>query len=250
MPVAVLALSRHRLAFVHRPDQSFAHFREVGQLWAGERHAGTPSDPSVAHSLEVLEHALLDKDTESPEVQVLVEMRALEQIFDSYSKVPGRKKLIWLSVAFPFRFPSFTPAGMKDGDPAKPIAARVWKVITQENVLVYGMYRPGLNINWDSVGNASSINWIDPVFGCGFASGPAVFGSPSQPRNVCHEEPAECVRRFINDARDYYLLGFYLHDHKAGWHKVTVKSRRGLKLASKKTFFVNEDSSAGSRPRD
>jgi VWFA-related protein len=249
-PVIVLVLSWNGLVQLLPVGSNPADFVQAAEEWRSSKNRQVPvnvrrvlhpkTPAQMAGMLDLYgvtpDHApadVIDSRTQRFNTDVMV-LAAVGQIAEAYKGLPGRKKLIWVS--------SDIPGYIKRGenrtslnDSLSPRHVLALKALTDSNIAIYPVVANQLVASggFDSCGSA-----ISPDFYFIYQTG----GS------VCDDAPQVCVGRAVLDARDYYILGFYLHGHTPpGWHKLKVRVKdRKLDVRARQGFFITTEPSKNS----
>ena len=169
-----------------------------------------------------------------------ITLEALRVLGEGYAGIPGRKSLIWATGGFPFDF----------NDPARfsqfertlmPYYENVWHILNRANIAVYPL----------DVEDLVSPAYVDPREGQPL---PEHFASPSSVSNLesfadatggrlCDRQTTalSCLTTAINDANDYYLIGFYqtAGDSQPGWRTLSVKvDRPDVQIRTRSGYYA------------
>ena len=182
-----------------------------------------------------------------------------EQIANAFQGIPGRKKLVWISNGSVVSFvrdsldkPGAFRNSMNDIARSTLQGAewddRTIKALADANIAVYP-------VDSNSVVNPTWEERFSPAKGNFSINGsPAITAERSSNTSqllqfaartggkACSEKPDTCVGKALNDATNYYVLGFYLnHDAAKGWHKLSVKvDRPDVSVRTRSGFLVSD----------
>ena len=214
-----------------------------------QQQLGIASGPSLL--LYAVDEARLTED------RVRMTMDALRTLARYLAGYPGRKKLIWVSEAFPFSVmpdpadPSYSSESYHD-----QIAAMA-NALSSARVAVYPVRPGGV--------------WLPDVFTAARKERPANVGQELQRQSSAYyaasatmEEISQrtggepclssndlgwCLRQALSDGYTYYELAYYppSSSWKEGFHHITVKTTRsGVHLSYRQGYSVAPDESGSS----
>ncbi len=223
----------------------------------------TSTDPATqaAQLLEILqERADAVYNVFRDRTATLTTLRALEQIAEAYTGVPGRKSLIWATGGLPFVLND--PDSITGMDTSmQEDYARTWRALNSANIAVYpidvnGLTGPDLSRRGMQGPNrpvgtrpsrgglsAPTPNPINPVQNA--QDSMKAFAHETGGR-ACYNnnDLAECFAHAASDSSQYYLLSYYLpsDDRKPGWHKLKVQvAAQHVEVRARDGFFVGSD---------
>lgn len=172
--------------------------------------------------------SIIDHKTQAFDT-VSMTLAAVEEIAQAYKGVPGIKKLVWISARIPIYVKR--AGGMRtiwlETLPRKYV--RAIQALSDANMVLY----PVLMNHLYATGGGAGACGMEPVefyFRYTFGEG------------VCDDTPHKCVTKAVEDARHYYLLGFYLAGKtKPGYHKLKVKvDRPQVSVKSREVFIAGD----------
>jgi VWFA-related protein len=188
-------------------------------------------------------------------------LQTFEQLAEAYRGVPGRKKLIWMTIGIPgggFNYLTGAPTNPSLDFHIADKSSRALKALNTANIVVYPIDSNGVvNPTWEEKFSPSispynpqpepSIAHEIPTDNASLLE----FADKTGGKN-CTTNPDVCVGRVLEDARHYYVIGFYLHgDTPKGWHKLSVKVKRDdVAVRSRPGFLVGEPSQAADVQQD
>jgi VWFA-related protein len=177
-------------------------------------------------------------------------MQAFMGIAWSLSGIPGRKSLIWATGGFPFLLdsPSALPGGYLSALYERAMAALNNAQISVYPVDVRGLVNSGSAVadaSRHGTGNGARLGVRNADQGmlqgakidtlkdfAAMTGGKAYYNS---------NDIATGFKRAVDDARSYYLIGYYLdtHNTKPGWRKLQVKvGRKDVEVRARTGFLV------------
>jgi VWFA-related protein len=176
-------------------------------------------------------------------------MEAMVQVAEAFKAIPGRKNLVWTTAGFPFYlYDSSALAEITFGTSAD--YESVWRQLNDANISVYPIDVRGV---------------FDPLWEAQFSPAHAVYSaagadaakfsfwsSRDTMRNFAdatggkaclgQNEMSRCYADTLDDARDYYLVSFYLPPEMRteGWHKLKVKVNGSYEVRARQGFTVGK----------
>lgn len=225
-------------------------------------------DPAVenqaASESELLSEMLKDlQDTVAADYQRIAArqtLAALKQFARALGSTPGRKTLIWATAGFPFTIDD--PSSFaRQGDDLKTEYEQTWRALNSANIAVYPVDIGSADIKAASLPSARSTvsnSQINAITGTTGIRSPLnlPYDEGEQQRLTMHAfadatggracitiaEIEKCFAQAVDDARQYYLLGYYLSgDTQPGWRKLKVKvAGDGLRVRSRNGFYVGK----------
>ena len=246
-PVIVLALSWDGLVEVMPLGVPAAEFVAAAERWqvaSNKKVANGWNRPSkISDSVQIAwmlstfgvtaDHApvdVIDANTQKFDSYRMT-LAAVEQIAHSYGLGRGRKRLIWVSSDIP-EYIKHTNDKKSGKERANADQMRALQSLSDANIAIY----PVVFNQLAAFGGSLDV--------CGtFITSPSFNFVYETGGSVCDDAPDLCVKRAIADAKNYYLLGFYLHSPtEPGWHTLKVSTlARGLDIRAKQSFIVGFD---------
>jgi VWFA-related protein len=176
--------------------------------------------------------------------------QALEQIAGAFRGIPGRKKLIWLSTGFPSALleagSRIEPDVVRTEFVVNDKAIRAWKALSDASIVVYpidsnpvGVSSHPDRFSAQTTPGARELRFQSSAQAEISSNIPSMMEAAQKTGGtLCGLRYSLCVRRAVEDAPHYYVLGFYLPaGTKPGWHKLkalvhqanaTVRAREGF----------------------
>ena len=203
----------------------------------------------VAHSQESISDQLLGfRDGFFDRVQgaelgssAEITLRALRQIAEAFSGVPGRKSLIWATGGLPFIADDTSVFEIGRNRSVFALYQSAWEAMNKAQITVYpldmgGLFSPGFVSprfrgyyrTRRMVDNISNLETFATMTGGEFCS---------YKMNL-----SGCFESAQSDAQQYYLLGYYLDKSKSkpGWRKLRVTvDRPNAHVRAKTSFYVS-----------
>jgi VWFA-related protein len=206
------------------------------------------------------------------------ELDALEQIGNGLHGIPGRKSLIWVGGGFPLTVSDaavglITPStdwGKKSANyPVIPVDSteafrailpeyeRVWRVLNDANVAVYGVDVRGLTTE----GDAASVRFSSPneqarqrYLNWDTQDTFRVFADVTGGRAYTNmNDLQQAYRESMDDQAAYYLLGYYVDrkKDKPGWHDLGVKvDKQGADVRARRGFVLHDKEDEKTREQE
>lgn len=182
-------------------------------------------------------------------------LRSMQQIAQYCAGIPGRKAMLWASAGFPFSVNeadlSINIAGVKGaslGDFSEKYR-KTWRALEQAQVSVYPVdvrglldpTMPDISIRSprdDAYGHDvwKQVETIGTFQAFARATGGRAFFNGN--------DLAGAFLKASEDNAAYYVLSYYLDRpaKKSGWHKLTVKVRRGgVQVRARSGFFLDQN---------
>lgn len=141
--------------------------------------------------------------------------RAMMQLAQAFKSIPGRKTLIWPSEALPY---SNSDSYALEAD------QKLFRALIAAHIVVYPVDLAGLTVRVRSHDVAYLFADVTGGLPC-----------------VNTNDLVGCFRKAVEDSKEYYVLGYYLHgdEIKPGWKKLTVKvSVPGAEVRARAGFDV------------
>ena len=179
---------------------------------------------------------------------VITTLQALRQIAESFSGVPGRKSLLWITGGLPFEVDDADSFRLGRPDLFTRYEG-TWNALNDAQITVYpldmgGLFNPGYisprfrrvvrrRRSFDSVSNLEIL--------AGMTGGR--FCEHKQTVSTCYSEAQQ-------DALHYYLIGYYMDTSqgKPGWRKLDVAvSRPQLQVRARSSYYVPDRNSDPAR---
>ena len=260
-PVSLLVIGSKGIRTLHEFTTDTRVLRQaLATVGTPKATAGpTPDDVMIAHNnalnteVASIDSLLTDEVWAFQQRQRVTDsLDAMESIANAYAGVPGRKALVWLSSNLPFAVPG-------EGDPFGTSLVsqyeRDWRALNAANIAVYPVDARGVfNPSWDAfdVRSTHSLSARSPIrpesltasrdMGdqtttsflnlAKYTGGKACIG-----RNTLDK----CFEIAADEAREFYMLSFYVSDRKPGWHKLNVKVHQPDVHATSRTgYFVRD----------
>ncbi len=219
-----------------------------------------PEDDPVYQSevddLTAFEQGEADSIAEQQRVVILSTLDAMQQIAHSFTGVPGRKSLIWVTAGFPFSIngsdalisgQSSSTTGLDD---LQPEYEHMWALFNDANIAVYPVDVRGLEnptVMDASIGRTTPPkayvtrqmlkheDSLDTFRSFADMTGGKAFYNSNDLAKSFHEA--------AQDSASYYMLGYYLdRDAKPGWHRLKVETHRaGGGVRARDGFFVEKN---------
>jgi VWFA-related protein len=175
---------------------------------------------------------------------------AMESIANAYAGVPGRKALIWISSSLPFATPGMNdPLGMSLTSQYE----RNWRALNAANIAVYPVDARGVfNPSFDAFDVRSTHSIRDPIrpemqrdlHDMGDQTVTSFYNLAKNTGGkacVGRNELDKCFEIAAAESREFYMLSFYVGDHKPGWHKLSVKvSQPNVNVESRSGFYLRD----------
>ncbi len=201
---------------------------------------GPTSQNQIADNLEGFASGAYDRFEQMQQQEAAeTTLRALRQIAESFSGVPGRKTLIWATGGAPFVADDPSSLSFRSGD-LLPLYEAAWNALNESQVSVYpldmgGLFNPGFvsprfgrSVRYrrfvDSVSNLENFARMTGGRLCEFKL------------NL-----SGCYNETQKDASDYYVIGYYADTTKGktGWRKleVTVPGKK-LDVHARTSYYV------------
>lgn len=262
-PVALMTISSSGLRlmndFTTDPQVLAAAVKKVrGQPSAGERSEadradldqamefqqrigrGPTSQNQIAGNLEGFTSGAYDRFEQMQQQQAAeTTLRALREIAESFSGVPGRKTLIWATGGAPFVADDPSSFSLRS-DNLLPLYEAAWNALNQSQVSVYpldmgGLFNPGFvsprfgrSVRYrrfvDSVSNLENFAKMTGGRLCEFKL-----------------DLSGCYNETQKDASEYYVIGYYADTAKGktGWRKleVTVPGKK-VDVHARTSYYV------------
>lgn len=159
-------------------------------------------------------------------------LEAMTQIARAYSKVPGRKTLIWATAGFPYLAAS---VGISRNTLVEKYE-RTWRELVEADIAVYSVDVSDLaGFKGTLVSYRSMAHKQQTLREFAEATG----GVPCM---GIANDVEKCFARAVADSSSYYLLGYYLptNDQKPGWRKLKVKVEGdGVHVRAREGFSVS-----------
>lgn len=181
-------------------------------------------------------------------------LEALQMVAASLTGLPGRKSLVWASSGYPFGMivregRSSTTLDASNLIEAGNLDEYTMHLLNAANIAVYPVDARG------TVNTAYDV--MDPThkYSATYAEKDAARLSNQETITTfehlaqstggkpCYERTdlSGCFKDAIDDARDYYLLGFYVDANtKPGWHKLQVKVSADANVRSRTGFIYSK----------
>ena len=262
-PVALLSISSSGLNvlndFTTDPSVLLAAVKKVrGRLSTAERNADEQADMEtslaqrqtsgqapvsadmIADGLNAFEGGAFERFQQYQLANgIETTLRALRQIAESYSGVPGRKSLIWVTGGLPFE--ADDPSAFEFGS-AEMLSRyeATWNALNDSQITVYpldmgGLFNPGFIspkfrrvIRYRrAVDSVSNLETLAKMTGGRFCE---------HKMNL-----SGCYAQAQNDASHYYLLGYYTDQAKgkAGWRKLDVSlDKPQMVVRARSSYYV------------
>lgn len=185
--------------------------------------------------------------------QRISSLEALQQIALSLAGLPGRKSLVWASSGYPFasisrQGRSSVTYNFSQVNEALALDAYTTNLLNSSNVAMYPIDARGMvNTAWDAMDpthkysptNAEKQGRQDANQDVITTFERLAAGTGGRP---CYNRPelSGCFKDALDDARDYYMLGYYVDTKglKDGWHKLQVKvDEKGANVRSRNGFL-------------
>ncbi|MCU1283757.1 MAG: hypothetical protein JWO13_107 [Acidobacteriales bacterium] len=254
-PVAVLLLTYSGLQQIHSFSSSPDDLTRVVDSWISKN----PPPAALPEATRAQNFADFDRIRLQPK-SLLDPITTLAQ---AYRGIAGRKKLIWVSTNF-MEAPSFNSmlsaiVVLRSFQMAEH-SEQAWKAMSDANVAVYPIDMNGVkNPVWDSrevwpttegqPATNFSGSFAGPRFNSLFSY---VLDEPQSDQSSmlrvaqktggqnCTDLPDRCIKRIDDDAKHYYLLGFYLApEAHPGWHQLKVKgAEQKYSIRTRNGFMV------------
>src|SRR5581483_3501911 len=224
-------------------EKSAADMADLQSELQVQRQLGrAPSNEEmITQQLQGFQSGIFDQFEQQQQVRgVEITLRALRQIAESFSGVPGRKSLIWATGGLPFVADDPVSFRFGTGD-LLPLYESTWNAMNESQISVYpldmgGLFNPG---------------FVSPRFGR-FARSRRMIDSVSNLETfakmtggklcVYRMNLAGCYNDTQKDGTQYYLLGYYtdVKKGKNGWRKVEVTVRRPqVEVRARTGYYVS-----------
>ena len=199
------------------------------------------SQEVIGDALQGFQSGLLDSLEQMQQMNgVEATLRALRQIAEAFSGVPGRKSLIWATGGLPFIADDPSSFNFRSSD-LLPLYESAWNALNQSQIAVYpldmgGLFNPGFVsprfgrvIRYrrmiDSVSNLETLAKMTGGKLCEFKM--SISG---------------CYNDAEKDASQYYLIGYYadVSKGKTGWRKLDVRVEKPqLTVRARNSYYVS-----------
>lgn len=168
-------------------------------------------------------------------------LRALRQIAESFSGVPGRKTLIWATGGLPFVADDPSMFNFRSGN-LLTLYESTWNALNESQIAVYpldmgGLFNPG---------------FVSPRFGrvvryrrtIDSVSNLETFAKMTGGKLCVYKVSLSgCYNDSQKDSTQYYLIGYYTNTAKGktGWRKIDVKVRKpNLEVRARTSLYVSD----------
>jgi VWFA-related protein len=196
---------------------------------------------TIGEELQGFQSGVLDRFEQLQQMNgVEITLRALRQIAESFSGVPGRKSLIWATGGLPFIADDPSSFNFRSSD-LLPLYESTWNALNQSQISVYpldmgGLFNPGFvsprfgrvvryRRMIDSVSNLETLAKMTGGKLCEYKM------------NL-----SGCYNDAQKDASQYYLIGYYadVKKGKTGWRKLEVKVQKPqLTVRARNSYYVS-----------
>jgi VWFA-related protein len=245
-------------------------------------HSFSEVSPSSAEgaaerALSATEYSTLLKLIQAPrtrslfswEIAARASLTALRQLAEAYAAVPGRKTVIWLTAGIRAMGGDPNATARRRGSvqvyDKSPLATdpqlratydEAFRALNTADMAVYPLDlkpAPGgkiylANLMGPAIDNGSGLTFTVGGFETNDGIKPLAAESGGRPCSIANELRL-CVDQALNDARSYYLLGFYVRprEQKSGWHKLDLSTpSSAYKVRTRSRFFIPTSPAAGS----
>lgn len=217
--------------------------------------SGNSLDAQIAKMAERQHEADQRLESRQRTISIDTTLRSMQQIAQYCAGIPGRKAMLWASAGFPFSVNeadlSINIAGVKGaslGDFSEKYR-KTWRALEQAQVSVYPVdvrglldpTMPDISIRSprdDAYGHDvwKQVETIGTFQAFARATGGRAFFNGN--------DLAGAFLKASEDNAAYYVLSYYLDRpaKKSGWHKLTVKVRRGgVQVRARSGFFLDQN---------
>ncbi len=210
-----------------------------------EQQIFTPGDPNMSSYdglLGAFNEAQFDEARMEKQAAAIT-LAGFEQLAQVYAGVPGRKSVIWLTTGIPFL--PVAPNSLLSMQPPRthlsaallPAYEHAFSLMNTADMTIYPVNLAGISTDASYSGDGihtlfSPYLGIAPIASQPPNPIPAEIDDGMQQLaaatggTVCAANSTlkTCLNRAVQDASDYYLLGFYVStkNRKPGWHKLSV----------------------------
>lgn len=181
---------------------------------------------------------------------VAITLESLQHIAQSYTGIPGRKALIWVTAGFPFTLDPGT--GLPLGGSPNAALEHTFQMLNSANIAMYPVDVRGLvNFLLPTVAvapNPHNLYSVNLFADAGSREHTAILATLGSFADMTggrafynRNDLALSFKEASADSVSYYMLGYYLDkkNTKPGWRKLSVKvSRDGLHVRSRNGFLV------------
>lgn len=228
----------------------------------------TPEDDPVfqteVNDLTAFEQGEAENIADQQRMAILSTLDALQQIAHSYSGVPGRKALIWVTAGFPFSINGSdamiggATTNTSSQDDLQMEYEHMWALLNDANIAVYPVDVRGLEnptVMDASIGKMPPRAYVtrqmlqhqdslDTFRSFADMTGGKAFYNTN--------DLAKGFREAAQDSASYYMLGYYLdRSAKPGWHKLKVDVHHaGATTRARNGFFVEDNADPQLRKND
>jgi len=210
-----------------------------------EQQIFTPGDPNMSSYGDLLgafNEAQFDEARMEKQAAAIT-LAGFEQLAQVYAGVPGRKSVIWLTTGIPFLqvAPDSLLVRMRPRTHLSaalvPAYEHAFSLMNTADMTIYPVNLAGISTDASYLGDGIHTLMI-PYLGIAAAAAESPDPTPAEVDDgmqrladatggtVCAANTTlkNCVNRAVQDASDYYLLGFYVSskNRKPGWHKLSV----------------------------
>ncbi len=281
-PKALLALTRSGLRVLHDFTSDPAVLAAAVRKARGDLTPAMVDTDALASDVSQLDY--LGLETRTPwnilQQRSLVDrtMAAFQDLAKAFGGMPGRKALIWVSAGFPFQFR--TPIGARGvgprsarGTQAIPTCSsfqywqpstdlyasyeKTYRALNSANIALYSVdvraiYNPGYQdaaLDWTTGFNC----WLTQTHN---ESSNTLINFAKETGGKSWVDASDFGRGFrmaLDDARSYYLLGYYLDraNTRPGWRKLRVKvAQPGVEVRARAGFQIPERSTTPTEQKD
>ena len=207
-------------------------------------------------------------DNNNQELRIQMTLDALRALARHLAGYPGRKKLVWLSAAFPFSILPDPSSDFSMPHSFRDQIAEVTNALSTARVAVYpiqpgGVWMPdvftaarqarpsnpqGMHAAGGAQGQASAVG---RELARQSALQNALTGSMDEVASqtggascINANDLGVCLKKALSDGYTYYELGYYpqAENWKPGFHKILIRSKRsGIRLSFRRGYYVPED---------
>ena len=171
--------------------------------------------------------------------RALITSAALEDIARHLRGLPGRKKLVWVSAAFPI---GASEVNARFGDEFGAETARAVKALNNANIAVYAIDPRGLVVGANPQGGGQGLGAMG--FNALNIAGMNLFASGTGGRAIYGtNDLVGAIKTVMEDDEVVYTIGFYPTEQKmdGSYHKLSVKvDRKGLEIHHRQGYLADD----------
>ena len=220
-------------------EDTFEPHRRAGQ------NSASNTDTEEANRLR---NAFSDLATSQNFYHLGDRLRALRQIAEAFSGVPGKKNLIWITGGFNFALQTDPLRNGRYMSSVQEMYQKTYSALNAANMAVYPLDVGSMVPDVSAKDQSSPVSRVPVARVSQMEEFAALTGG-----EMCYfySNLRACLNQALEDSLQYYLLSFYAPQTRSGWQKLAVKvDLPDVKVRARTGYYyINPDDHLGNSER-